>query len=134
MRRQAVGQRFSAFENAQNVEHQGAERLSIGELGGDRNGAVERDAGVEQRGKFLGEKKNVFPAPAMEGGKGDLDSFFLFEADVDGSESLAAQFVRDGLIGLGGERAGADFSVGGNGAEVESGRHGKLAVNKRECT
>ena len=67
MRGQAVGQRAAALEHAQDVEHDEAEGGALGEFGGDGEGAVERDAGVEQGGEFLGEEEDVAPPALAEG-------------------------------------------------------------------
>ena len=47
----------------------------LGEFGGDAEGAVERDAGVEQGGKFLGEEEDV-AASLAEGGQLEFEGGF----------------------------------------------------------
>ena len=70
---QAVGQRLAALQHAQHVEHDDAERGLLGQFGGDGKRAVERHAGIEQRGKFLGEEQDVAALAAAERRQLDLD-------------------------------------------------------------
>jgi hypothetical protein len=54
-----------------------ARKLSpLGEFAGDGQGAVERNAGVEQRGELLGEEQNVAPAACLERGSLSSNDFF----------------------------------------------------------
>ena len=49
-----------------------------------REGAVERHAGVEQRGEFLGEEQDVAALAAAEGGQLELEAALLrLDADID---------------------------------------------------
>ena len=112
---------LAAFEDAQHVEDDEAEVRAFGEFAGDGEGAVERDAGVEQGGEFLGEEEDVAAASAAKAGSLSSKGFFGRDADVDGSESLLAQFAGDEFVGFAGEAAGAEFAIGGDGAE-EKGR------------
>ena len=120
---EAFGQRFAAFEDAEDVGDDGAEGCALGEFGSDAERAVHRNAGGEERREFLGEVRGRRCACLPpENGHFENELLLLLEADEDGRQSLAAEFARDKLVGLGGEGAGADFAVGGDGAELE-GRH-----------
>jgi hypothetical protein len=52
---EAVGQRFTALEDSDDVLYDDLERGSLGEFAGDGECPVERDAGVEQRRQLLRE-------------------------------------------------------------------------------
>ena len=116
---QAVGQRPAAFEDAQNVQDQGAEGGAIGQFGGDGERAIHRHARAEQRGEFLSEEQDVALPAAGEGRQLDFDGFLRFLTDIDRRETLAAQLERDQALGLGVNRAGANLSIGCDGPEVE---------------
>ena len=64
MRSQAVGQRSAALQHAQHVQHDKAEAGPLGEFAGDGQGAIQRHAGIQQRGKLLGEEQDVAPPAA----------------------------------------------------------------------
>src|ERR1035438_4446973 len=130
VRAQAVGQRTPAFEHAQNVEHDEAETGMLGQFGGDAQGAVQGDGGVEQRGKFLGEKQDV-AAPLAEGRQFELqDRFPGSHANVDRCQSLFAQFARNQLLIVARQTAGANFAIARHRAEKESGRHQNSCVTR----
>ena len=96
---------------------------ALGEFGGDAEGAVQRDGGVEEGGEFLGEEEDVAAAPA-EGGQLEFEGGFAGgDADVDRGESLFAQFAGDQLVVVAGEAAGADLAIAGDGAEEKGGGH-----------
>ena len=123
VRGQAVGQRSAALEHAQDVEHDEAEGGSLGELGGDGEGAIERHAGVEQRGQLLGEEEDVAAAASAEGGQLELDAGVSSARRRRRPASGPACAVRGRrAFRLAGEAAGAHLAVGGDGAE-EEGRH-----------
>ena len=108
--------------------HQHAERGALVQLGCNGQRPVQRNAGAEQRGKFLGKEQNVALAAPGERGQLDVQRFFLFLADIDGREPLAAQLEGDQALGLGMNRARANLPVGGHGSEVKAvhreARHG----------
>src|SRR5665647_1498191 len=123
VRAQAVGKRASALQHAQDVEHDEAETGMLGEFGGDAQGAVQRDGGVEQSGKFLGEEQDV-AASLAEGRQLELQGGFPgSDTNVDRGESLFAQFARDRLLIVAGQAARADFAIARHRAEKEGGRH-----------
>ncbi len=102
----------------------GLELRTLGEFGGDFEWAVERDAGVEQRGDLFGEVQQVGGLGlASEAGDGEGEAAGLFGADEDGREALLAEFARGGAVVFDGEGAEAGASVGGQGFVVEDG-HG----------
>src|ERR1017187_10293650 len=120
---EAVGEGAPALQNAKDVEDDEAEAGMLGELGGDREGAVPGDGGVEQGGKLLGEEEDV-AASLAEGGELELEGGFTGgDADVDGSETLFAELAGDELLIVAGEAAGADLAVASHGSEEESGGH-----------
>ena len=67
MRRQAVRQRPAALQHAQNIHHDEPEFRTFRKFAGDVDGAVERHAGVQQRGEFLREEQHVAALVAPEG-------------------------------------------------------------------
>ena len=96
----------------------------LGEFGGDAEGAVERDGGVEQGGEFLGEEEDVAAAPLpKEGSLNSSGGFSGRDADVDRGEALLAEFAGDQFLVVAGEAAGADLAIAGDGAEEEGGGH-----------
>ena len=121
---QAVGQRSAALQHAQDVLHQRAERRPLGQFDGDGQRAIQRHAGVEQRGELLREEQNVFLLAAGERRQLDLEGFLGFLADVDRREPLAAQFVGDQALGFAMDGAGTNLPVGCYGAEMKA-RHRK---------
>ena len=127
MRGQAVGQGAAAFEDAQNVHHDEAEPGGLGQFAGDVERAVERHAGVQQRGEFLGEEEDVAALASGEGRELELEGFLRFQAHVDGRQALPAQFGGDPFVVFGMQGAGAEFAIGGDCFEVEA-SHGVVQV------
>src|SRR5947208_2645638 len=94
----------------------------LGELAGDGEGAVERDARVEESREFLGEEEDVAPAAFAERRQFDLEARGLGrDANVNRGETLFAEVARDDLFVVAGDAAGADLTVGGHGTEEEGG-------------
>ncbi len=59
--------------------------------------------------------------PALNDGQFEFEPGALFfQTDVNRNQSLTPQFRRDGLIGIGSDRAGAKLPVGGYSAKVIS--------------
>ena len=124
-RGQTLGQRLAALEDAHHIQHHGAKIAAIGELGHDRESAVERHAGVQQRGQLLGEEQHILAVAAAESGKFEIKAGArpLAEPDIHRDQALAAQLAGHGLVVFGGKGARAGFAIGGDSAEKESGRH-----------
>ncbi len=95
----------------------------LGEFRSDAEGAVQRNGGVEQGRKFLGEEQNV-AATLAEGRQLEFQGGFpRSDAHVDRCESLFAQFAGNQLLIVAGQAAGANFAIASDGAEKEGGRH-----------
>ena len=123
MRGDAVGQRFPALEQADDVEHDSAECASFGELGCNRKRAIDGNTGIQKGRKFLREEKNVAAVARLKRRQAELKPALLLGADEDGNQSLALEFLRGYLLGFRGQRAGAELAIGSHGAEMEGGGH-----------
>ena len=55
-----------------------------------------------------------------EGQEIEREGFLLLRADVDGGESLAAEFAGYQGSGIGGDDAGAEFAIAADGSIVET--------------
>ena len=78
---------------------------------GDAQRAVDRHARVEQRSQLLGEEQNVVALAALQRRQFERGSRLLLQADIDGIKPWRFSSWRPALSVLGGELAGADFTV-----------------------
>src|SRR5262249_35233019 len=104
--------RFSAFEDAEDIEHQRAEGGTLGQLGRNAERAVQRNARTEQRRDFLREEQNIAAMARLKRRQSQLDpGLLLIQPDIDRNETLTAQFRSDTFVRLGRESAGPNLAV-----------------------